>query len=1208
MNALPEGRSYGRSPMLQHPKSPTNDSKKGVEEDTSLEARDSLAQNGSRRFSIAIARDLTHDSSEGQNSGMESIQANSLPRGTRESSRTDDVSLSSHLGQQSVKIDPRSFVQNVFNTDAMKMLEWLTPTGIQSLTSTFTGIRKALARDSAMGSAEPTSSIPPAEQESKKAHVPSASSSRTETTLAPLPMSDTAEKMTAGISSAVINEGISVDKAPISTIPVLNKHRRRSEMAASPPSTIFKPLSASAPEIRRRDSSELDKSTKLHRGNSISDENSLQRRKSNDIHASLTSKKTRIGLASTLKTTTSFAGQEIVLPTLGEVGFSPVKVSVIPTPTVKEDDDSTVEPPKDVESDKLKNGSQQKVPQKPRDGPFPQSLAVLSIQSIELMCNILMADNILDLQANTLSAMDEARSFRHTISSIPKLKIKRLPNTAKDWKSFIEQSFFYVLSDRKALIQSFSTESNALLDSRTLTYCLMRISRVSPRVLFDSLWVVAADLYQVPRELSEIQDVGKPQLNVHSPARHPTTNDEASRLMIICFHALIAAIPFSNNANITSAASRSRGKGLSHAHNNSLADNYSLETDDVLSDPLALRLARRLFAAIPAQQTFQELEKLNNWEGIRPTHPSNILEDVIASLESFDIDKSPSMTFGDRERELHELRAATILIDWARTVMLQDWKGTAIVPADGAFGGALALLATLYKKRKSLFLTEQNFRTEFIADRLDSADMPIEWLSFASNRKTVHLLDYSFLFSKPSLVTYFRAINFSRMSGAFDASATMSIRMSAIASPTNLAMNPYRREDLNDRLRVATSKFMVLQIRRDNVLADAFDQLWRREERELLRPLKIKLGEEAGEEGSDSGGVQQEFFRMAIAEALNPDYGAFTIDDRTKMIWFQASSPEPLWKFELIGLLVGLAIYNGLTLPVTFPKALYRKVLGRPVTELHHIADGWPELASGLTALLEWDEQKGLIEDVFCRTYEFSLDVFGRQVSRNMAEPSSSPWPQFATLVDDSGQSDNVASNIPEAPLVDASNRNDYVSDYIAYLTTHSIAPQFEAFQKGFLTCLDPRSLSLFTPSLLQNVVEGVQEIDVAELRRYTRYVGWDASHHTIRDFWSVVKRYSQEELKRLLEFVTASDRVPVGGMRNLVFVVQRNGEDFGDELEEEGQEGEEHGWREKGGKGRLPTSYTCYGTLLLPEYRDRETLKKKLGMALENARGFGFA
>jgi hypothetical protein len=68
---------------------------------------------------------------------------------------------------------------------------------------------------------------------------------------------------------------------------------------------------------------------------------------------------------------------------------------------------------------------------------------------------------------------------------------------------------------------------------------------------------------------------------------------------------------------------------------------------------------------------------------------------------------------------------------------------------------------------------------------------------------------------------------------------------------------------------------------------------------------------------------------------------------------------------------------------------------------------------------------------------------------------------------------------------------------------------------------------------------------------------------------------------------VTASDRVPVGGMRNVTFVISKNGDGEG---------------------GHLPTAYTCYGTLLLPEYRDKETLKERLGMALQNAQGFGFA
>lgn len=78
---------------------------------------------------------------------------------------------------------------------------------------------------------------------------------------------------------------------------------------------------------------------------------------------------------------------------------------------------------------------------------------------------------------------------------------------------------------------------------------------------------------------------------------------------------------------------------------------------------------------------------------------------------------------------------------------------------------------------------------------------------------------------------------------------------------------------LHDRLKIATSNYLVLEIRRGEVLADALNQLWRRERRELMRPLKVRMGMEEGEEGVDHGGVQQEFFRVALSEALGSDYG-----------------------------------------------------------------------------------------------------------------------------------------------------------------------------------------------------------------------------------------------------------------------------------------------------------------------------------------------
>jgi hypothetical protein len=151
--------------------------------------------------------------------------------------------------------------------------------------------------------------------------------------------------------------------------------------------------------------------------------------------------------------------------------------------------------------------------------------------------------------------------------------------------------------------------------------------------------------------------------------------------------------------------------------------------------------------------------------------------------------------------------------------------------------------------------------------------MPVEWLSFVANTKTLHLLDHPYLFSPEKLVTFFRSINFSRMSRSHERANMVTGHVEMITAPRLLMMDPVRRDNLYRRLRVSTAGYLVLEVSREHVLKDAFDRLWRREERELLRPLKIHLGEDDGEEGFDSGGVQQEFFRLVVSEALNPDYG-----------------------------------------------------------------------------------------------------------------------------------------------------------------------------------------------------------------------------------------------------------------------------------------------------------------------------------------------
>lgn len=157
--------------------------------------------------------------------------------------------------------------------------------------------------------------------------------------------------------------------------------------------------------------------------------------------------------------------------------------------------------------------------------------------------------------------------------------------------------------------------------------------------------------------------------------------------------------------------------------------------------------------------------------------------------------------------------------------------------------------------------------TPFISDRLDLMEIPVQWVNLETQRNSLHLLDYPLLFPPSTVVSYFRVINHTVMYKAFEESMVAR----RVAAEMVFAEDHIHRSQ--NRLNIATTPFLVLEISRKNILTDALDQLWRRQKRELMRPLRVRLGWEEGEEGIDHGGVQQEFFRVAVAEALDPKYG-----------------------------------------------------------------------------------------------------------------------------------------------------------------------------------------------------------------------------------------------------------------------------------------------------------------------------------------------
>ncbi|XP_026765409.2 ubiquitin-protein ligase E3A [Galleria mellonella] len=353
--------------------------------------------------------------------------------------------------------------------------------------------------------------------------------------------------------------------------------------------------------------------------------------------------------------------------------------------------------------------------------------------------------------------------------------------------------------------------------------------------------------------------------------------------------------------------------------------------------------------------------------------------------------------------------------------------------------------------------------------------------------------------------------------------------------------------------------FLRLKVRRSHIIDDALVELEMVAMERVLDLKKQLVVEFEGEQGVDEGGVSKEFFQLIVEEIFNPDYGMFTHQADTNTVWFNPTSFETEAQFTLIGIVLGLAIYNNIILAVDFPMVVYRKLMGKKGS-FEDLADWNSTLYRGLKDMLEYTGDD--LEEVYYQTFRIChQDVFGNNIFHDLKENGDSIF-------------------------VTQENKKEFVDLYADFLLNKSVETQFKAFRRGFVMVTDESPLSvLFRPEEVETLVCGSKNFDFKELEKSTEYDGgYTAESRIIKQFWNVVHGLAREHKRKLLEFATGSDRVPVGGLSYLKLVIARNGPDC----------------------DRLPTAHTCFNVLLLPEYDSQEKLQDRLMKAISYSKGFG--
>jgi ubiquitin-protein ligase E3 A/E3 ubiquitin-protein ligase HERC4 len=351
---------------------------------------------------------------------------------------------------------------------------------------------------------------------------------------------------------------------------------------------------------------------------------------------------------------------------------------------------------------------------------------------------------------------------------------------------------------------------------------------------------------------------------------------------------------------------------------------------------------------------------------------------------------------------------------------------------------------------------------------------------------------------------------------------------------------------------ITVEPFFHLEIEREHLVEQTLEKIKQADPKDIRKRLRVSF---KGEEGLDAGGVTKEFFQLLSEELFDINSGLWTTKFGDEVNWFNSDNSWDEKGYEMIGVLFGLALYNSVLLDVRFPMAVYRKLLGLPLG-LEDIVD--EELRRGLKQLLDYEGDD--VEDIFCLSFEVSWMELGEERRLNLKPDGA---------------------NIP----VTNDNREEYVLRYVSWILVDSIKTQWNAFEVGVMRIMEDASLDLFLPEELELLVVGSGILDFKALESNTKYEGgYDAETEVVKNFWLYVNNASKETQVQLLKFATASTKAPIGGLGKMPFIIQRAGPD----------------------SDLLPTSHTCFNTLLLPEYGSYEKLKNNLNRAVLECEGFG--
>lgn len=389
------------------------------------------------------------------------------------------------------------------------------------------------------------------------------------------------------------------------------------------------------------------------------------------------------------------------------------------------------------------------------------------------------------------------------------------------------------------------------------------------------------------------------------------------------------------------------------------------------------------------------------------------------------------------------------------------------------------------------------------------------------------------------------------------------------------------RKKINSFIIDNTKNNSPLVISRKNIFEESYNQFMTSTELNLHRNIQIYFIEEVAH---DAGGVEREWystiFKEIFSEKNNFFYEIKTKSDAKGTFFIsnkinEKYSDKKDMYYSFIGILFAKALLDKILIPYKLNPIILKYLIysndnkndngnninnENNIFNLDDIKNYDIEIYNSLNNLLISNLDNN--EDIF-----FIWNINGNEIE----------------LID-------KGKNI----LVKNDNKQLFVNKVIQLICYKSVEVELSSLKKGFINLIPINYIKIFSIEELSFVLSGQSIININDWKLNTVYKGdLKEKSKVIQLFWEVLSELNNEQLLLFYKFCTGSTAVPIDGFsamsgpRNKImkFTIEsiKNNDDNDKQC------------------NKLITVQTCFNSIILPEYKTKEEMKKAIYIILEN-------